>query len=402
MSSFRRACGTRLRARGHWQPVRRHGRRGAERRRRCRPVHPVHPALRTRTERCCGETDASSTSSRRARSRAGGVPDRAERRRSGAAAGLRGEPRHRRGVLRLDRRALRAAPTFATRRHRGSQVPRRLGPSVRQGRATGFFADLGHLGPGQGHVTILPIVEGSVGSDVHDVNNLGQFVGYTAFPDGTNRITLYTDGRPTLLPDNPGTTPLGDSVEINDLGQVAWTERSDDDQLHRGRIRLVVRTSRRTRRRHGHRQRRRWRHHRLRAARRQRHQHLRTSLDRRLAHGAPPPVTVEQRPKLPGPVPSAAGLGDRFEALGAQGGAAHLARVVAQRLVDELDRARQLVARPVARRGTSSSSALGRAPSDRPRRWRGRALPRSSSGRPITAHECTAGCSWIAASTSAG
>jgi uncharacterized membrane protein len=80
-----------------------------------------------------------------------------------------------------------------------------------------------------GRVTILPTAEGSIGSDLRDANNVGQLVGYSAFPAGTNRITLYTDGRPTLLPDHPGTTPLGDSVEINDLGQVAWTERSDDD-----------------------------------------------------------------------------------------------------------------------------------------------------------------------------
>lgn len=81
----------------------------------------------------------------------------------------------------------------------------------------------------EGHVANLPIVGGAVGFDVRDANNSGQLVGYTAFPDGTNRVTVYTAGRPTLLPANPGSTPAGHSVEINDRGQVAWTEQRDDD-----------------------------------------------------------------------------------------------------------------------------------------------------------------------------
>ena len=76
-------------------------------------------------------------------------------------------------------------------------------------------------------------------------------------------------------------------------------------------------------------------------------------------------------------------------ALGAEFAAAHLAGVVAQRLVDEFERARHLVAHePVARnaRSASSSKVDGSACTMACTR-----LPRSSSGRPMTAQLSTDG-----------
>jgi hypothetical protein len=74
-----------------------------------------------------------------------------------------------------------------------------------------------------GRPTVLPSPEGSIGVDVGDANGLGQLAGTAAFPDGRDRITLWTAGRPKLLPDIPGYSRRGGPVVINDLGQIAWT-----------------------------------------------------------------------------------------------------------------------------------------------------------------------------------
>ena len=89
------------------------------------------------------------------------------------------------------------------------------------------------------------------------------------------------------------------------------------------------------------------------------------------------------------------------QTLGAQLRPAHLAGVVAQRARRRTRSSAAACRRPGARRRRRSSSSTSTA-----RRSASTmactTLPRSSSGRPITAHERTAGCSCSAASTSAG
>ena len=78
----------------------------------------------------------------------------------------------------------------------------------------------------RGRPSLLALPEGATGADPRGVNAFGQVVGYCSCLGGTQRIVLWTAGRPTVLPDLPGFGLAGDSPVINDLGQVAWVERS--------------------------------------------------------------------------------------------------------------------------------------------------------------------------------
>jgi hypothetical protein len=80
-----------------------------------------------------------------------------------------------------------------------------------------------------GRAVPLPLPDDATGSDARDVNRRGQIVGYTAYPDGDQRITVWTAGRPAVLPDIPDHEPVGDSPVIDHRGRVAWTERADAD-----------------------------------------------------------------------------------------------------------------------------------------------------------------------------
>ena len=97
------------------------------------------------------------------------------------------------------------------------------------------------------------------------------------------------------------------------------------------------------------------------------------------------------------------------EAGGPQGGPTDLARVVAHGVPDELDRcAGTLYVAIRARRCSRKASVTADTASASSGSHAGRSTmactrwPRSSSGRPITAHDRTPGCWSIAASTSAG